>query len=159
MPLVIVFTKLDLFHNASSSRNDYEERCRSLLGNIPVEIVSSIYSFVCVANKDFLTPVISSAAQVPPSYQQISCNNRWVDHRSLSQNFCTVRSTKNTSAAQVPPSYQRISCNNRWVDHRSLSQNFCTVRSTKNTTTIGPCVTCMVSLTKSKSRHQHSSHY
>ena len=49
VPLVVVFTKLDLIvPNLSSSRNDYEERCRSLFGKVPVEIVSSIYSFVCV---------------------------------------------------------------------------------------------------------------
>ena len=49
VPLVIVFTKFDLFvSNVSSTRNDYEERCRSLFGNVPAEIVSSIYSFVCV---------------------------------------------------------------------------------------------------------------
>ena len=44
VPLVIVFTKFDLFvSNVSSTRNDYEERCRSLFGNVPAEIVSSIY--------------------------------------------------------------------------------------------------------------------
>jgi hypothetical protein len=47
VPLVIVFTKFDL----SSSHNDYEERCRSLFGNVPADIVSSIYSFVCVTYK------------------------------------------------------------------------------------------------------------
>ena len=58
VPLVIVFTKFDLFvSNVSSTRNDYEERCRSLFGNVPAEIVSSIYYFVCVANKGFLTTV------------------------------------------------------------------------------------------------------
>jgi hypothetical protein len=58
VPLVIVFTKFDLIvPNVSSSRNDHEERCRSLSGKVPSEIVSSIYSFVCVPNKGFLTPV------------------------------------------------------------------------------------------------------
>jgi len=37
VPLVIVFTKFDL----SSSHNDYEERCRSLFGNVPADIVST----------------------------------------------------------------------------------------------------------------------
>jgi hypothetical protein len=54
VPLVIVFTKFDL---ASSNRNDYEERCRSLFGKVPAEIVSSIYSFVCVVYKGCLTPL------------------------------------------------------------------------------------------------------
>jgi hypothetical protein len=53
VPLVIVFTKFDL----SSSHNDYEEHCRSLFRNVPVDIVSSIYSFVCVAYKGCLTPL------------------------------------------------------------------------------------------------------
>jgi hypothetical protein len=49
VPLVVVFTKLDLIvPNVSSSRNDFEERCRSQFGKVPAEIVSSIYSFVCV---------------------------------------------------------------------------------------------------------------
>ena len=49
VPLVIVFTKLDLIvPNLSSSRNDYEELCCSQFGKVPAEIVSSIYSFVCV---------------------------------------------------------------------------------------------------------------
>ena len=52
MPLVVVFTKCDLITNVSS-----EERCRSLFGNVPAEIVSSIYSFVCVAYKGYLTPL------------------------------------------------------------------------------------------------------
>jgi hypothetical protein len=47
VPLVIVLTKFDL----SSSHKDYEVRCRSLFGNVPADIVSSIYSFVRVAYK------------------------------------------------------------------------------------------------------------
>src|SRR6266436_4670095 len=46
-----------MFDLASSSRDGYEERCRSLFGNVPAEIVSSIYSFVCVTNQGFLTPL------------------------------------------------------------------------------------------------------
>jgi hypothetical protein len=41
----------------SSSHNDYEERCRSVFGNVPTDIISSIYSFVCVACKGCLTPL------------------------------------------------------------------------------------------------------
>jgi hypothetical protein len=53
VPFVIVFTKFD--QNVSSSHNDYEERCRSLFGNAPADIVSSVYSFVCIAHKACLT--------------------------------------------------------------------------------------------------------
>ncbi len=53
MPFVIVFTKFDLI--GSSSHKDYEVRCRSLFGNVPADIVSSIYSFVCVGYKGCLT--------------------------------------------------------------------------------------------------------
>jgi hypothetical protein len=50
VPFVIVFTKSDLIDpNVLSSHNDYEGRCRSLFGNFPTEIVSSIYPFVCHA--------------------------------------------------------------------------------------------------------------
>ena len=57
-PFVIVFTKFDMIvPNVSSSQNDYEERCLSLFGKVSAEIVSSIYSFVCVANKNLLTPL------------------------------------------------------------------------------------------------------
>ena len=52
MPLVIVFTKVDLV----SSSHDYEGHCRSLFRNVPTEIVSSIYYFVCIAQKGCLTP-------------------------------------------------------------------------------------------------------
>ncbi len=52
MPLVIVFTKFDLV----SSSHDYESHCRSLFRNVPAEIVSSIYYFVCTAQKGCLTP-------------------------------------------------------------------------------------------------------
>ncbi|KAF8489079.1 hypothetical protein F5888DRAFT_1211977 [Russula emetica] len=47
VPLVIVFTKFDL----SSSHNDYEERCRSLFGNVPVDIVSTQPKFRRLINK------------------------------------------------------------------------------------------------------------
>ncbi|KAF8489076.1 hypothetical protein F5888DRAFT_1210533 [Russula emetica] len=47
VPLVIVFTKFDL----SSSHNDYEERCRSLFGNVPVDIVSTQPKFRGLINK------------------------------------------------------------------------------------------------------------
>ncbi len=48
VPFVIVFTKSDLIvPNVSSNHNDYEGRCRSLFENLPAEIVSSIYPFVC----------------------------------------------------------------------------------------------------------------
>jgi hypothetical protein len=58
VPFVIVFTKFDLFvPNVSSSHNDYEERCRSLFGSMPADIVSSIYRFVCAAYKGCLTPL------------------------------------------------------------------------------------------------------
>ena len=58
VPFVIVFTKFDMIvPNISSSQNDYEERCRSLFGKVPAEIVSSIYHFLCVAIKGLLTPV------------------------------------------------------------------------------------------------------
>ena len=53
MPFVIVFTKVDL----SSGHNDYEGRCRSLFGDVPAHIVSSIYSFIWVAYKGYLTPL------------------------------------------------------------------------------------------------------
>ena len=53
MPFVIVFTKFDL----SSSHNDYEGRCHSLFGNVPNDIVSSIYSSICVAYRCCLTPL------------------------------------------------------------------------------------------------------
>ena len=57
MPLVIVFTKFDeIDSNVSSSHKDYEERCRSPFGNVPAEIVSSIYSSISVA-KRLLTPL------------------------------------------------------------------------------------------------------
>ena len=50
VPFVIVITKLDLtVPNVPSSHNDYEERCRSLFGNVPTNIISSIYSFVRTA--------------------------------------------------------------------------------------------------------------
>jgi hypothetical protein len=55
VPFVIVFTKFDLID--SSSHNDYEVRCRSMFRNVPADIVSSIYSFVCVAYKGCLTPL------------------------------------------------------------------------------------------------------
>jgi hypothetical protein len=55
VPIVIVFTKFDLI--GSSRPNDYEVRCRSLFGNVPADIVSSIYSFVCVGYKGCLTPL------------------------------------------------------------------------------------------------------
>jgi len=55
VPFVIVFTKFDLI--GSSSPKDYEVRCRSLFGNVSADIVSSIYSFVCVAYKGCLTPL------------------------------------------------------------------------------------------------------
>lgn len=58
MPFVIVFTKLDLI-----TPNDYEEHCRSLFGNVPAGIVSSIYSFVCVAYKGCLTPLLPAQPQ------------------------------------------------------------------------------------------------
>ena len=54
MPSVIVFTKVD---KVSSSHHNYEERCRSLFGNVPADIVSSIYTFVCIADKGWLTPL------------------------------------------------------------------------------------------------------
>jgi hypothetical protein len=57
VPFVIVFTKFDLVPNASSSHSGYEVRCRSLFRNVPADIVSSIYSFVCVACKGCLTPL------------------------------------------------------------------------------------------------------
>ena len=46
--------------SVSSSHNNYEARCRSLFGNVPSDIVSSIYSFVCVAYKGCLTPLFSA---------------------------------------------------------------------------------------------------
>jgi len=55
VPSVIAFTKFDLI--GSSSPKDYEVRCRSLFGNVSADIVSSIYSFVCVAYKGCLTPL------------------------------------------------------------------------------------------------------
>ena len=61
MPFVIVFTKFDLI--GSSRPNDYEVRCRSLFGNMPTDIVSSIYSFVCVGYKGCLTPLFPAQAK------------------------------------------------------------------------------------------------
>ncbi|KAI0276827.1 hypothetical protein BGY98DRAFT_983344 [Russula aff. rugulosa BPL654] len=50
--LVIVFTKFDLIvPNISSSQNDYEERCLSLFGNVPAEIVSTQPKFRHLINK------------------------------------------------------------------------------------------------------------
>jgi hypothetical protein len=58
VPFVIVFTKFDrIVPNVSSSYNDYGERCRSLFGNVPADIVSSICSFACVGYKGCLTPL------------------------------------------------------------------------------------------------------
>ena len=58
VPLVVVLTKLDLIvPNGPSSHNDYEECCRSLFGDVPADIVSSTYSFVCVGYKGCLTPL------------------------------------------------------------------------------------------------------
>ena len=59
MPIVVIFTKFDLIvPNVSSGQNDYEERCLSLVGNVSTEIVSSTYSFLCVAYyKSRLTPL------------------------------------------------------------------------------------------------------
>ena len=58
VPFVIVFTKFDLIApNVSSSHNDYEARCRSLFGNAPTGIVSSICSFVCVGYTGCLIPL------------------------------------------------------------------------------------------------------
>ena len=62
VPLVLVFTKFDLIVPKVSSSiagdNDYrrlraaytahEGQCRSLFGDVPIEIVSGDYSFVCV---------------------------------------------------------------------------------------------------------------
>jgi hypothetical protein len=59
VPLVLVFTKFDqIVPKVSSGGNDYrriraaytahEGQCRSLFGDVPAEIVSSDYSFVCV---------------------------------------------------------------------------------------------------------------
>jgi hypothetical protein len=86
VPFVIVFTKFDL---ASSSRNDYEERCASLFENVPAEIVSSIYSFACVAYKDCLTFVFSTA-EVSRSYRQTSPNDRSTHPCPLTQNRCVT---------------------------------------------------------------------
>ena len=58
MPSVIVFTKLDLI-----PPNDYEEHCRSLFGNVPADIVSSIYFFVCVAYKGCLIPLLPARSK------------------------------------------------------------------------------------------------
>jgi hypothetical protein len=55
VPIVIVFTKVDLI--GPSSPNDYEVRCRSLFGNVSIDIVSSTYSFVCVGYKGCLIPL------------------------------------------------------------------------------------------------------
>ena len=64
VPFVIVFTKFDLIvPNVSSSHNDYEVRCRSLFGNVPADIVSSSYSFVCVAFEGCLTPLFPAQAK------------------------------------------------------------------------------------------------
>ncbi|KAI0276096.1 hypothetical protein BGY98DRAFT_736516 [Russula aff. rugulosa BPL654] len=52
VPFVIVFTKFDLFvPNVSSSRDDYEERCRSLFGKVPAEIVSTKTKFRELINR------------------------------------------------------------------------------------------------------------
>ena len=70
MPSVIVFTKFDLIvPDVSSSYNVYEERCRSLSGNVPAEIVSSIYSSISVANK-VLTPLFPAQ----PKFRHLTNN-------------------------------------------------------------------------------------
>jgi hypothetical protein len=62
VPTVIVFTKFDLI--GSSRPNDYEVRCRSLFGNVPADIVSSIYSFVVyVGYKGCLTPLFPAKSK------------------------------------------------------------------------------------------------
>jgi hypothetical protein len=68
VPLVVVFTKFDLIvPNVSTNRDDYEERCRSLFGNVPANIVSSIYYFVCIAYKGCLTPLFPAQ----PKYRDL----------------------------------------------------------------------------------------
>jgi hypothetical protein len=71
VPLVFVFTKFDLVPNVSSSiagGNDYEAAkakayapCRSLFGNVPAEIASSTYYFVCIPRPAVSRPSLSSA--------------------------------------------------------------------------------------------------
>ena len=61
MPLVIVFTKSDLIGPNVSSR--HEQSCRSLFGNVPAEVVSGNYSFVCVAYKGHPTSLFPFPAQ------------------------------------------------------------------------------------------------
>ena len=73
VPLVLVFTKFDLIVPKVSSNtpggNDYrrvraahEGKCRSLFGDVPAEIVSGDYSFVCLfLRKSCLTTWFVSA--------------------------------------------------------------------------------------------------
>ena len=75
MPLVLVFTKFDLIvPKVSSVGNDHrrfraaytahEWQCRSLFGDVPAEIVSSDYSFVCVVVGEIvLRPALFLARQ------------------------------------------------------------------------------------------------
>ena len=75
MPLVVVFTKFDeIFPKVSSNTAGgsdnrrvraayaaHEGQCRSFFGDVPAEIVSSDYSFVCV----FFGEVVSRRSSFP----------------------------------------------------------------------------------------------
>ena len=75
MPLVVVFTMFDLIvPNISSHGNEYERtkatgymawegHCRTLFGNVRVEIVSSDYSPVCVLCRRVVSHLILFSAQ------------------------------------------------------------------------------------------------
>jgi hypothetical protein len=76
VPVVLVFTMFDVIVSNIARHNDYESaqaaasaKCeefrRSLFGNVRAEIVSSNYSFLCIACKSRLTPsFVFSAANV-----------------------------------------------------------------------------------------------
>ena len=111
MPVVLVFTKLDVISPNDSSdiaRRNYESawaaastKCdefrRFPLGNVRAEIVSSNYSFVYITLKDHLTPSsVLSTADLSQVYRQAGCNNRRGPHFSLTQYPCIVRKRKDT---------------------------------------------------------------
>ena len=90
MPLVVVFTKFDAY-------TAHVEQCRSLFGDVPAEIVSSDYSFVCVFFGEVVLRFVFSTAGVSRPYRQTSPNDRSTHHLPLAQNRRAVRSSEDTT--------------------------------------------------------------
>jgi len=97
VPFVIVFTKFDLI--GSSSPKDYEVRCRSLFGNVSADIVSSIYSFVCVAYKGCLTPLFPAQ----PRFRHL------VNKLVATIDGSIIAHSRNVSAPSEPRTQPRLS--------------------------------------------------